>query len=116
VTAFEAYDVDRLVALLADDAVFSMPPYELWLQGAASVEQWWRGPGEVCRDSRALVTSANGRAAAAVYHPVDVGRWEPFALHVLEVVDERVAAITHFMGAAVFAEFGLPPFLSREKS
>lgn len=115
VAAFEAYDVDLLVALLADDAVFSMPPYQLWLQGAVSVEQWWRGPGDVCRDSRALITSANGRAAAAVYHPAGAGRWEPFALHVLEVVDERIAAITHFMGPGVFAEFGLPPLLSDEK-
>src|SRR5699024_3835785 len=31
VAAFEAYDVQRLVTLLAEDARFSMPPYELWL-------------------------------------------------------------------------------------
>ena len=33
VAAFESYDVDQLVALLRDDATFSMPPYDLWLQG-----------------------------------------------------------------------------------
>lgn len=108
VAAFEAYDVDRLVKLLAEDAVFSMPPYELWLRGATDVEAWWRGPGQVCRGSRVLPTRANGGPAAAVYHPVGQQRWEPFALHVVDARDGRIAGLTHFMGPAVFAEFGLP--------
>ena len=33
----------------------------------------------------------------------------------LEVADGRIAAITHFIDPGVFAEFGLPPFLSDEK-
>lgn len=33
--AFERYDIDSLVKLLADDAIQSMPPYAMWLQGAA---------------------------------------------------------------------------------
>ena len=45
VEAFEAFDVDRLVALLAEDARFSMPPFELWLRGVEEIERWWRGPG-----------------------------------------------------------------------
>jgi RNA polymerase sigma-70 factor (ECF subfamily) len=109
VDAFEAYDVDRLVRLLSDDVVFSMPPFELWLRGAADVESWWRGPGQVCRNSRVVTTRANGGPAAAVYHPVAEGRWEPFALHVIDMRGGRIAGITHFMGPAVFAEFGLPP-------
>ena len=32
VDAFERYDMDALTALLHDDAKWSMPPYELWLQ------------------------------------------------------------------------------------
>ena len=112
VAAFEAYDVDRLVTLLADDVVFSMPPYALWFRGAERVEAWWRGPGEVCRGSLAVVTSANRRPAVGVYHPTGDDRWEPFALHVLDVDAEgRLAAITHFMGPAVFAELGLPDSL-----
>jgi RNA polymerase sigma-70 factor (ECF subfamily) len=108
VAAFEAYNVDRLVKLLTEDAVFSMPPYELWLRGAADVEAWWRGPGQFCRGSRALPARANGGPAAAVYHSVGQGRWKPFALHVLDVRCGRISGLTHFMGSAVFAEFGLP--------
>jgi RNA polymerase sigma-70 factor (ECF subfamily) len=33
VAAFSAYDVDRLIALLSEDARFSMPPYTLWPEG-----------------------------------------------------------------------------------
>src|SRR5580765_5604731 len=33
VDAFERYDIDRLVTLLHDDAIMSMPPYDLWLRG-----------------------------------------------------------------------------------
>lgn len=108
VAAFEAYDVDRLVALLVEDATFSMPPFELWLRGTDEIERWWRGPGQICRNSRTIVTRANGQPAVAVYHDVGGGRWEPFAIHVLDVVDGRIGAITHFMGPVVFAEFGLP--------
>jgi len=109
VAAFAAYDVDRLVRLLAEDASFSMPPYELWLRGTAAIEEWWRGPGQICRNSRLIVTGANRQPAVAVYHDVGNGRWEPFALHVLDVCGGRIGAITHFMGPKAFAEFGLPP-------
>ncbi|GAB3915296.1 DNA-directed RNA polymerase sigma-70 factor [Microlunatus endophyticus] len=109
VAAFAAYDVDRLVGLLTEDASFSMPPYELWLRSSAAIEQWWRGPGQICRNSRLITTGANRQPAVAVYHDVGDGRWEPFALHVLDTGRGRIVGITHFMGPTAFAEFGLPP-------
>ena len=111
VAAFEAYDVNRLVALLADDAEFTMPPFELWLRGPEQIDRWWRGPGTVCRDSRTIVTSANGRPAVAVYHPVGPGKWDPFAIHVLESKGDLISSITHFLGDRHFIEFGLPSHL-----
>lgn len=112
IAAFEAYDVDRLVALLADDAKFSMPPYVLWLQGREAIETWWRGPGEICRGSRTIIVRANGQPAVAVYHPVSATQWNPFAIHVLDTAEGQIQAITHFMGAAVFRGFQLPPQLT----
>jgi RNA polymerase sigma-70 factor (ECF subfamily) len=108
VEAFEAYDVERLVRLLTEDASFSMPPFRLWLRGVGEIGRWWRGPGQVCRNSRTIACRANDQPAVAVYHDVGEGRWEPFAIHVLDSVGGRISAITHFMGPAVFAEFGLP--------
>jgi RNA polymerase sigma-70 factor (ECF subfamily) len=112
VTAFEAFDVDALVALLAEDATFSMPPFTLWLRGRSAIRQWWNGPGQVCRHSRTVPTSANGTPAVAVYHADGPGRWRPFALHVVETGDGRITGVTHFMGPEVFADFGLPGSLS----
>ena len=97
-----------LVALLKEDATFTMPPFAFWLQGAADIERWWNGPGTVCRGSQILVTRANGGPAVAVYHPVGEARWEPFAIHLLEVDEGRIAAIHHFLDTALFARFGLP--------
>jgi RNA polymerase sigma-70 factor (ECF subfamily) len=114
VAAFEAYDVERLVRLLATDATFSMPPYELWLRGSAEIERWWRGPGEICRNSRTISTRANRQPAVAVYHDLGTGRWAPFALHVLDFRDDRIEAITHFMGPGAFTEFGLPPEIAEK--
>lgn len=113
VAAFEAYDVDRLAEMLAADAEFTMPPFEFWLRGREEIERWWRGPGEAaCLGSRVLPTAVNGLPAAAVYHPVGQRAWEPFAVHALDVVDGRLASITHFLGPRVFAELGLPPRLT----
>src|ERR1700689_1880202 len=34
VDAFQRYDMDRLVTLLHDDALMTMPPYAMWIRGA----------------------------------------------------------------------------------
>ena len=49
VDAFERYDLDSLVALLAEDVRQSMPPYELWLVGGEEIRAWMLGPGIACR-------------------------------------------------------------------
>ena len=62
VDTFHRYDVDSLVALLAEDASFSMPPYTLWLRGGDSVRAWLLGPGSVCRGSRSSLGPITRRA------------------------------------------------------
>ena len=48
VDAFQRYDIDRLVALLHEDASISMPPFRMWIRG---------------RDERAAGTPAGAAAA-----------------------------------------------------
>ena len=60
VDAFERYDIAALVALLHDDAVMSMPPYDFWLQAPDEMGKWLLGPGSGCEGSRLVPTSANG--------------------------------------------------------
>ena len=57
VDAFERYDIERLVTLLHDDAVQSMPPFAMWIEGAADMATWMVQPGpSACRGSRLLPT------------------------------------------------------------
>ena len=111
VDAFERYDVGSLVALLRDDVEFSMPPFALWLRGPEQVAAWLLGQGIECRGSRLVATAANGSAAFACYHPAGPGRYEPFALQVVELSGGRIAAIHNFLDPSLFAAFGLPPRL-----
>jgi RNA polymerase sigma-70 factor (ECF subfamily) len=113
VDAFERYDIDSLVALLHEDAVQSMPPYALWLQGRDEMGKWYIGQGIGCRGSRLLPTAANGRPAFASYRPEGPGVWEPFALQVIETSGGRISAIHNFLYPELFPAFGLPTRLER---
>ena len=84
--AFEAYDMDALLALVHEDATSSMPPYEMWLQGATEIRDWMVGPGAECDGSRLVPTVANGMPAFGQYRPSGPGgRHEPWSLQVLEI-------------------------------
>jgi RNA polymerase sigma-70 factor (ECF subfamily) len=116
VEAFEAYDMERLVALLREDAIQSMPPFAMWIKGAEDICRWMVQPGpSSCRGSRLLATSANGCPAFAQYKPDPAGGFSPWAIQVLEISDGQVASMNFFLALMepqrLFAEFGLPAHL-----
>jgi RNA polymerase sigma-70 factor, ECF subfamily len=113
VEAFQAYDIDALTSLIKEDAVQSMPPYDMWLHGRDDILTWWLGPGIGCRGSRVIpTTSANGSPAFGQYKPSEAGGYEPWALQVLEVADDGIAELTFFLDTdSLFPLFGLPPRL-----
>jgi RNA polymerase sigma-70 factor, ECF subfamily len=113
VDAFERYDIESLVTLLHEDAVQSMPPYALWLQGRDEMGKWYLGQGIGCRGSRLLATAANGCPAFASYRPKGPGAWEPFALQIVETSEGRISAIHNFLYPELFPAFGLPTRLER---
>jgi RNA polymerase sigma-70 factor (ECF subfamily) len=110
VDAFERYDIATLVTLLHDDAVQSMPPFAMWIQGAANIGEWMVQPGpSACRGSRLLATSANGSPAFAQYRPDPNGGFYAWALQVLDIVDGKISAMTFFLDTErEFPRFGLP--------
>ena len=113
VEAFERYDIERLVSLLRADAVQSMPPFAMWLQGAADIGRWMVEPGPSgCRGSRLVPTSANGCPAFGQYRPDPAGGYAPWALQVLEVSGGKITGMSFFLSHIdpdrLFPQFGLP--------
>jgi len=114
VVAFEEYDIDKLTALIREDASQSMPPFDMWLQGRDDMFTWWWGPGIGCEGSRVIPTvAANGSPAFGQYKPSETGSgYDPWALQVLEIEDGQIVEITFFLETeTLFPLFGLPPRL-----
>jgi RNA polymerase sigma-70 factor, ECF subfamily len=110
VAAFEVYDIERLTDLLHEDAIQSMPPYSLWLQGRDNLFAWWLGAGIGCKGSKLVpVGLVNGMPAWAQYKPAPSGDREPWALIVPEVSGGRIVELTFFLDTQrLFPLFGLP--------
>ena len=114
VDAFERYDIESLVSLLQEDAIQSMPPYLMWLQGRADISRWLLGPGIGCRGSRLVPVMANGSPALAQYRRArDRAGFEPFSIQVMEVSEGRITRLNHFVDTSLFSLFGLPSRLER---
>jgi RNA polymerase sigma-70 factor (ECF subfamily) len=112
VDAFERYDIESLVALLHEDAVMSMPPYDFWLQGPEHMGYWFANQGIGCKGSLVRVTTgANGCPAVGTYRIDPNGGHSPWALQVLEISDGRIIGHHNFLDTRLFAEFGLPDHL-----
>jgi RNA polymerase sigma-70 factor (ECF subfamily) len=115
VQAFEAYDMDALTSLLHEDAVWNMPPFDLWLQTHEDIANWCLGTGIGCKGSRLVPTTANGSPAFGQYKPDPVnGGLEPWSLQVLELdaTGTKLNGVTFFLDTQrFFPMFGLPPRL-----
>jgi RNA polymerase sigma-70 factor (TIGR02960 family) len=110
VAAFEAHDVTRLTGLLCQDARTSMPPFDWWLEGGATIAALVGAGG--CEGARLTPTAINGQPGFGQYRPDDDGRLRPFALVLVETRGQQVAHLTTFLGTGHrFPEFGLPPVL-----
>jgi RNA polymerase sigma-70 factor (ECF subfamily) len=113
VDAFERYDLDSLTSLLRTDAMWSMPPYEMWLQTHDDIRAWCLGPGIGCRGSRLVPIMVNGSPGYGQYKPDLVnGGYEPWSIQVVELSGDRISGITFFLDTQrFFPLFGLPPHL-----
>lgn len=114
VTLWEQADIPGLVALLQEDAWFSMPPSPSWYQGRADIATFFHtvvfaGSGQW----RLLPTRANGNPAFAMYRRrPDEGVHQLFGLLVLDIVGERIANMVAFLDVSSLAPFSLPATLT----
>jgi ketosteroid isomerase-like protein len=133
-TAYAADDIDAVVALLTEDAWYTMPPVPLEYQGRAAIGDFLRDCARwrAGRRQRLIPTRANGQPAFACYcqdSALHSGVTENSASHngasqtgaapvfrahgliVLTLAGEQICAITRFVDSWVLRPFGLPPTL-----
>lgn len=115
ISAFEDYDIERLVEMFTAEAVWEMPPFVGWYQGGPAIVDLIHHncPADSPGDMRMLPLTANGQPAAAMYMrlPETGGRHVPFQLHVLDLSPSGVSHVVAFLDTSLFAKFGLPEAL-----
>jgi RNA polymerase sigma-70 factor (ECF subfamily) len=105
--AWQAGDVDAIVAMLTDDARYSMPPLPEWYGGHDAIRAFLRD-GPLLSRWRFLPTTANGQLAFGTYLWDEAdGHYLPGGLDVLTIRDGSVAEVTAFLSADL-TRFGLP--------
>jgi RNA polymerase sigma-70 factor (ECF subfamily) len=113
IDAWERNDVPAIVALLAEDVTFEMPPWAQWWHGRDTVEALLSAPEKPCFPSlRSLPVRASGQLAFAGYGMQD-GRYVALSINVITLRDDRIRVSTGFVSPALFARFGLPETLPR---
>jgi RNA polymerase sigma-70 factor (ECF subfamily) len=114
VAAFQNADVDELIAVLTQDALYEMPPFLTWFQGDAAIGAFlgprMRGFGK----TPIVRTAANGQPAIALYPATADGEHRLHVLHVLTLVPEGVSRIVAFMDIDPLQRFNLPEVVMPE--
>jgi RNA polymerase sigma-70 factor (ECF subfamily) len=113
VAAWEQADIPGFVALLREDAWFTMPPIPIWFQGRAAIATTLAAriftPG---RQRRLLSRLANGSPAFGLYQQEPgAGEYRLLGLIVLGVVGEQIGSLVAFMDPSRLSAFALPPTL-----
>jgi RNA polymerase sigma-70 factor (ECF subfamily) len=115
--AWAAVDVRRIVALLTDDAVLTMPPIDVRIEGAAAVGEFFATEplgGHIERI--ALVpTRASGQPGFACYADEHAtGEHAAYGVMVFALQGDRIAGITGFpQDTELFEQLGAPLALTR---
>jgi RNA polymerase sigma-70 factor, ECF subfamily len=110
VDAWERSDVDAVVAMLAEDATFAMPPLPTWYGGREAVAAFLRArPLAGAQRWRLIPVRANGQPAFGHY------RWDgeratftPHGVNVITLRGARIDQITAFLTPEAVGHFGLP--------
>ena len=106
--ALDRGDLDAIVGMLAEDAVWSMPPHPYRYQGVEAITGFLVD-GPLRYRWRHLPARASGQPAVGCYV------WDPerrayvaAVLDVLTLSGDRIGAVTAFVDGEIFPSFGLP--------
>ncbi len=114
VRAWESADVDGLIALLRDDATFSMPPIPSWYRGADEIRRLVAKTifsGAAAGRWRLIPTRANGQIAFGLYRQADTGGYTAYGIQVVTAVSDAITDILTFRVPVLVPRFNLPTSL-----
>jgi RNA polymerase sigma-70 factor (ECF subfamily) len=109
--AFEDGDITRVVDLLTDDALLTMPPQPLEYQGREAIGAFLDDRFATHRGRRVRLVPTRANSQPAFGHYIDdahtpIGRY--FGIIVLTLDGDRISAITRFGDSGFLPAFGLP--------
>ena len=111
VAAWERADVDAIVSMLAQDAVFAMPPEPTWFAGREAIGAFFRTVvlAPESPRQRLVPTRANGQVAFGHYSwRAEDNAFARHAITVLALRRTQIVGITSFRGPEAFTGFQLP--------
>ena len=109
VDSFQQGDLEGVIALLSDDARFTMPPEPFELRGPRVIAEYFHSRGFFGQDLKLVPTRANGQPAFGYYFPdPNANVHRASGLLVLTVRAEQISVITRFGDRSLLALFGLP--------
>jgi RNA polymerase sigma-70 factor, ECF subfamily len=110
VAAWERNDVDAVVAMLAEDARFTMPPLPSWYSSREAVATFLRGwPLSGVKRWRLIPARANGQLAVGGYvWDEETRAFLPHGVNVLTLRGAQIEEITAFLTPDAFRGLGLP--------
>jgi RNA polymerase sigma-70 factor, ECF subfamily len=112
IEAWEERNVEAIVALLAEDANFVMPPFPNWFEGREAVARFLSSVIGTA-GLRHIETRANGQPAIGWYlWDEDEERFAAAAIEVYSFGDDRLTQIAAFASPELFERFGLPAMLA----
>jgi RNA polymerase sigma-70 factor (ECF subfamily) len=114
--AWEGHDLDGFVALLKEDATYTMPPWSQWYAGRDAMRSFFAMAWKSVIDILLIPTTANRQPAFAMYIRAGADEpWTAHAIHLLALEQDLISRLTLFVepvGPTLFPAFGLPLVLS----
>jgi RNA polymerase sigma-70 factor (ECF subfamily) len=117
VKAWEELDLDGFVALLKEDATYTMPPLPQWYAGSEAIRTFFAFAFKLYESFRMVPIAANGQPAFAAYSRKDAhAPWTAHSIQILSLdPDNKISTLTLFVKPDVerlFEQFKLAPILT----
>ena len=110
--AWEGLDLESFVALLKEDATYTMPPLPQWYAGREAIRTFYAWAWKAYGGFRLLPTAANRQPAFAAYARKGADApWAAHSIHVLTLEHEMISTLTMFVkptAPQLFNAFGFP--------